>query len=887
MIDQFVLKIGNINIPQKQVAQGLSMIDALDETLDTATVIIAPAKRQEVFPMWENVWLTIDGVTRTYMVSEDSVDMLSKQPVLFKHTVQLIEPTKYLDVLPCDNLTFTKPSNQLSYPDDLEGKNASLWHVLRRIRMCAQLRLENATEPFPFEIDPAVESELKSIEAPQFFLNVGNVRDAVNQVLKYINAVARCWIAEDGTLMLAYDRFNKRNNLIPDEHVDITKGYITNYGASQSIQDYASEVQTYVSNLTSDSDTEGQAVVVYPGAESWASVRSETGIGQLTTENLCFPTPTPIYRIKKLELYLPVSPSKRVNQIDNSLVVQILSFDATQFLVTKDVYNTLPIKTEWTPILRGEGPWVLKWNLKTLGRDCALIYDYLGEKIYGLGEMFQRNAFSSKAVIDSLAAYIYMQNYCPAFQGWNLPDQNNNPTNTLDAQVIDISACLDMDYDFSDILYRVTFISTTDGRLSSEKNESTTRSAMFNVNQSTNLTDNIALGQNMQGLVQRLGQDEKLYTVRFKKYQNVWNIGDYTSDGYIVTKRGISIYNDVVIGNMTLNKNFNRRSQFVDLDSEIRQFVIPAKENSLTRHSLIKQYVYIGSSRVEGDRYNFVNRNRGMIYSIINASSAPSLNYNPNVAVIEFSDFLDPTGSSTLYTAISVDSKSFGNSIAFTFGFTDNRSAGNRVLDFDGKIVEQAIGYTKDGGVKRLRFYLANSRRGTNYDDTLTYAKSYPLSDNSTFYENVVIGSSGNTLPDVYKDPAEIWKCTLQFHFLSDPEDQNEFIIGEGLAKNHFFVQPWNNRQLALYALEAGERYQPYETIFTRGNYIGDMSVTWEEDETSFAIDISELTEKLSPTQSWCIGDKNTKEMYLLCNPYSDNSSPIDIVNFAYSMTKK
>ena len=87
---------------------------------------------------------------------------------------------------------------------------------------------------------------------------------------------------------------------------------------------------------------------------------------------------------------------------------------------------------------------------------------------------------------------------------------------------------------------------------------------MINVNQSTNLTDNIALGQNMQGLVQRLGQDEKLYTVRFKNYQNVWNIGDYTSDGYIVTKRGISIYNDVVIGNMTLNKNFNRRSQFVD-----------------------------------------------------------------------------------------------------------------------------------------------------------------------------------------------------------------------------------------------------------------------------------------------------------------------------------
>lgn len=881
MIDQLVLKIGDTNIPQKQIAQGLSMIDALDESLDTATVIIAPAWRKEVFPMWENVWLTIDGTTRSYMVSEDSVDMISKQPLLFKHTVQLIEPTKYLDVLPCDNLTFTKPSNQLSYPDDLEGKNASLWHVLRRIRMCAQLRLENATEPFPFEIDPAVESELKSIEAPQFFLNVGNIRDAVNQVFKYINAVARCWIAEDGTLMLTYDRFNQRNNLISDNHVDLTKGFITNYGASQSIQDYASEVQTYVSNLTSDSDTEGQAVVVYPGAESWASVRADAGTAQVTTENLCFPTFSTIYNIKKLEVYLNISSNGPSGSNPN--LNQQIQADITQFLVTEEVFNTLDYKSEYENIYgtRSDGSTYLYWELKKLGKDSAFIYNYLGDKIYGFGELYKNALLYSQSAIDTIASYIAMK-YFPLR---NISVYNGTAPNIRTAQTARLAETSDT-Y-FSNILYRITFESVSDTRMEVQKSESTTRKATINVNQATNLTNNVALGQNMQGLVQRLGQDEKLYTVRFKNYQNVWNIGDYTSDGYIVTKRGISIYNDVVIGNMTLNKNFNRRSQFVDLDSEIRQFVIPAKENSLMRHSLIKQYVYVGGNRVEGDSHNFINRNRGMIYSIINASSAPSLNYNPNVALIEFPDFLDPAGSSTLYTAVSIDSKSFGNSIAFTFGFTDNRSAGNRVLEYEGKIVEQAISYTKDGGLKRLRFYLANTRRATNYDDTLVYAKNFPLSDNSTFYDNVTISASGNSMPAIYKDPAEIWKCTLQFHFLSDPEDRNEFIIGEGLAKNHFFVQPWNNRQLALYALEVGERYQPYETIFTRGSYVGDMSVTWEEDETSFAIDISELTENLSPTQSWCIGDKNTKEMYLLCNPHSGSSSPIGIVNFAYYMTKK
>lgn len=855
MIDQFVLKIGNINIPQKQVAQGLSMIDALDETLDTATVIIAPAKRQEVFPMWENVWLTIDGTTRSYMVSEDSVDMLSKQPVLFKHTVQLIEPTKYLDVLPCDNLTFTKPSNQLSYPDDLEGKNASLWHVLRRIRMCAQLRLENATEPFPFEIDPAVESELKSIEAPQFFLNVGNIRDAVNQVFKYINAVARCWIAEDGTLMLAYDRFNKRNNLIPDEHVDITKGYITNYGASQSIQDYASEVQTYVSNLTTDSENADQAVIVYPAEGNWASLRSENG-GILTTSNMRMITPSPISKVEKLTLWLEV----RYYPEGSFYEDKIVSFDVTPLVVTKEVYDTLERETEWGVKDIGDGKTI--FYPIALGKDAAIIYEYLGTNFYGLDETWSGFMGLSRTVIDTVSSYVY----------WNA-----NGTASL------LSLPTSGKVNFSPslkCLWNVIYMGTTDSRLSSEKDESTTRKATINVNQATNLTDNIALGQNMQGLVQRLGQDEKLYTVRFKKYQNVWNIGDYTSDGYIVTKRGISIYNDFVIGNMTLNKNFNRRSQFVDLDSEIRQFVIPAKENSLTRHSLIKQYVYFSTKAESGEGSNFVGLYTGMMASLCNFSNTVGWQYNPNAAWYECAEINN-------YLRGAIDSKSFGNSIAFTFGFNDNRSAGNRVYEEDKNKVEQAVAYTINGGLQKLQVKLANTFNvSSDFDALISTANRYPICGNSSALQNIAIICPDNLM--LYKDPAEIWRCTIQFHFLADPTDENELIIGEGYATNHFWVRPWRDRKLAVYALWKGEKYQPYETQKVRGLYLGDMPTSANSSSAFFVrYNINNLTSSLLPSQSWCIGDKETGEMYLACNPNINNEETIKIINLAYFNAKK
>lgn len=858
MINNITLKIGDINIPQKQIAQGLSMLDALDETLDTATVIIVPANRQEVFPMWENVWLTIGETKRSYMISEDSVDIISKQPILFKHTVQLIEPTKYLDVIPCDNLTFTKPSNQLSYPDDLGGKNASLWHVLRRIRMCAKTRLEGSTEPFPFEIDPAVEDELKGIEAPQFFLNVGNVHDAVNQVFKYINAVARCWIADDGTLMLTFDRFNKRNKLIPNAQLDITRGYILNYGASQSIQDYASEVQTYVSNLTTDSENADQAVIVYPGPDNWASVRAEDDSGVLTTANMCMLTPSPIYNVIKLELWAEINEDR--GSVEG---------DITNFLVTKEVYKSLPIKTDWGKRTYEEnGKIYVDYYVVKLGKDAAICYEYLGQIISGFSATYKIGiGIFSQSVIDTIVSVLYMQHLYIGNDHYG--DPNESAIHVAEPR---------------NILYRITFGSTIDSRFASTKDEISTREAMINVNQSTNLTDNIALGQNMQGLVQRLGQDERLYTARFNGYQYLWNLGDYTEDGYIVTKRGISIHNDAVIGNMTLNKNFNRRSQFLDLDSEIRQFVIPAKENSLTRHSLIKQYVYFGIQEMEkGSGYLFSDKSFGL--SLTNIEDYIE-NYNPNVFMIQSDDF-----SGNIVGA--VDSKSFGNSIAFTFGFNDNRAAGNKVYDYSDKMLEEAVLYTNNGALQKVQLQLANRMLITDsLDDSVKYAKQFPLftkPNAADLLERVITSYYNNKIYEIslYKDPAEIWRCTAQIHFLQDPNEQGEFIFGNAYAENHLWIQQIKDKNLYLYSLPVGKKFQLYDmlTIPSDATRIGKMPATpynWNSESGRSIIDISNLTQNLEATQSWCIGNDTTKELYLAYNPAVNAEVVADKIYMTY-----
>ena len=302
------------------IAQGMPIIDCLDETLDSSTLLIEPSTRKERFPIFGKVVITINGHVKYFYISEDDVDVICKSPILYSHTLSLIEPTKILERIPCDNLTFTQPASQNSYPNIILSGSACIYDVIMRIRECCQLRRMDDPRPYPFEITNAeLIAYLENIKAPQFFLNMGNVKDALNQVFKYLNAISRL---ENFTELTA-DFFNKYNELLSEEG-------ILDEGQSQNIEDYATSLLSNISNAIADYD-DPASVIVYPSNTDWASVRSESG-GQLTDANMAAIVESPIYKINKFWIYVPII---RARDIVSPIYKKYLKFDASLFLVEK------------------------------------------------------------------------------------------------------------------------------------------------------------------------------------------------------------------------------------------------------------------------------------------------------------------------------------------------------------------------------------------------------------------------------------------------------------------------------------------------------------------------------------------------------------------------
>lgn len=853
----------------KGIAQGMPIIDCLDETLDSSTLLIAPSTRKERFPIFGKVVITINRHVKYYYISEDDVDIICKSPLLYSHTVSLIEPTKILERIPCDNLTFTQPASQNSYPNIILSGSACIYDVIMRIRECCQLRRMDDPRPYPFEItNAALIAYLESIKAPQFFLNMGNVKDALNQVFKYLNAISRL---ENFTELTA-DFFNKYNELLSEEG-------ILDEGQSQNIEDYATSLLSNISNAIADYD-DPASVIVYPSKTDWASVRSESG-GQLTDENMAAIVESPIYKINKFWIYVPII---RTRDIVSPIYEKYLKFDASLFLVEKSVYETLPVHSEW----ESEGIKVEDnsdqkgmhcfWTLKNLGKDAALYYEYRTNSINGLGSESKFTAFYSQPVITTLCNY----GYAVTHNGVIYRDGDYVPSYPIGFKVDGEP--------HQKVLWRCEYISTTDTRIEVQKIDLSDHitPSVQQINQASNLVNIKAYGDNMSGLLQRMGNAEKIRTKLFKHYEDCPKVGDYTEDGYVVTTTQKAIYNDFVSCSIALTKNFNRKSQFVDVASEVRQFVIPAAGQSLERHSNYGEYIYIDTGSEYQDDKTSLLTDFGL-QSFLKVFSGEATEVSPKLAELtgypNRTDYQIYPIFSSRY--IQVDTKGIANTVAFTFGFKDNRVVGDstaeRYQEVKDKVIQQPIGYTDEVGafallgVALFNNFSKSDGGDMTYSDYVGNARALPESSlNATnnaqniVLNNYPINVSGTWKQRVFryfKDGAEVTKITLQYHILPTPENAKKMIIGRGLALENPLIRDSNTaKNLQIFQID--DRFSLSENLKVRGTLVSNATITISE--SNYTVRFTNIPQG----KSWCIGDKNSGLMYLAYNP-DEGETPI------------
>ncbi len=231
-------------IPMEKLNQTFKV----DESLDSAIVIEPLSTRKEQYPRFKQTTITVTDNDTPYvwdwLTFGDSVQVITSGATQrYSHAIELIEPTKWLEKIPCGSLTFTQP---------LSGTQKTLYDIVSRLRyLCPFVRYTKVETTRAFTIDADLEDELKTIPVSQFYLDKKNLREALIEVFTYINAIPRL-IFVSNELVLVADKINDRHERIP---FTIQGSKIIDFKTEISGENYATKVESYQENVIPSNDT--------------------------------------------------------------------------------------------------------------------------------------------------------------------------------------------------------------------------------------------------------------------------------------------------------------------------------------------------------------------------------------------------------------------------------------------------------------------------------------------------------------------------------------------------------------------------------------------------------------------------------------------------------
>lgn len=269
------------------VITGMSFFEKLDETLDSGSMTIRGVDRFQPYDLYDTVEVSEGATVRFSMrIAGDSVRLISKSPKKYEHTLTLIEHTKILERYLVSAKTFTQPTDgtvEYTLYDSID--------ILRKVIPISEGTQVSVTRIFEMPTG-SLATFLNGIESPEFTFKDITLREALNQVLGYVEGIPRLERESDGTLRLTVDFINEPNN----EILDSSK--LLNHSKKQDNDFYATSVVSEAQNLVSENDI-NEAVEKYPADGSYITPRSDKYI--FDYDNSYIYTPKKIYNVNKLE----------------------------------------------------------------------------------------------------------------------------------------------------------------------------------------------------------------------------------------------------------------------------------------------------------------------------------------------------------------------------------------------------------------------------------------------------------------------------------------------------------------------------------------------------------------------------------------------------------
>lgn len=818
---------------------GFSDKTNINEELDSGYIEIISENFIKI-PIFSYIEYTITNattITKCFYVGSDNVEKLSKstENKRFLHKIDLIEITKKMEKYPVETICFTK--------SQIKGEiNYTLWDVLQRVYRIYEIGedisfnwdyKEYETLPNPnkdkiiSKIDENLKNYLSSIEAPTFVFNNLTLREIFNEVFNYVNAIATF----NSRYELSCEFYNKLKREI--ERISYKESFVSNV----NVENYSTNIQSFIENQISDNSDELYSIV-YPSSMTFDRLKTRESNYSLNDSNFGILLNFPIYELNDILTNVVV---RIVYHLNTNYETQFL-LSLKDFIVEEQVYNNLPYSTS-----KG-----FTYSNPTLTKNNTIYYRYK-DNFVNLSNSFKSFLFEEYPVLRAM----WYTTAKKITQSWEYYKQyfTNSDTNqiNLDTEItigyyksdksfyVLASGTLNIPSDtsnyknfglnlkhteylpFNDLKFRTEYKTIHSTRLTIQKNDISDNKVNSGtiINQGNRIVSLQNISNNMKSTIERIGNYEYLITIRHKNIYELIEKGWFLKDEnsyYVCVEREVVYFNDYVLAKYLFTKNFNRLSEFIGINSQIRQYQIPSGNETYERMIRIDNYCYLSL-----DNINFkTNKNsyilptaRKILLDFFESSNRSANNvffnsgdgqYDIDTGKTEIEQYWNSLveGSNTLLMECS--SEGTKDALIFNFGFNDNICAGYIIQD-DGtgsKKLMTKVAYTNNKTYSKRLGFLRNCALTFTTPNIDFNTDNLPLT-----YVNFETEYTNNNIlfdiPDllILKDSAEILKFCFQINFINKSE--NDLIIGNGFGKYNRLVYN-GTKKFHLYYSESFDR---------------------------------------------------------------------------------
>lgn len=548
--------------------------------------------------------------------------------------------------------------------------------------------------------------------APEFSMTKSTLREQLQQVGGFIHAEPRL---VDGNIY--FDKYGGT------EMSRISQKQFISDTQTQSIDEFCTELDSTADNLVNRLNY-AQGVVIEPYADGARSVRTEQTNIRIDETNGIVETALPISDVVKLECAVPTNEAGDAYSDWR---------DITSFIYEDSDYNNL---SSYDVNVNGSKAYALYWERNA-------------RNIKGL---FFKNENAINAVFSNYAIYNIML-ACGVKMNTGTNKASNYPR----------------------IKFRISYIPTYTARVRTNKSlviDGKPRTLAYN--QGANSVETQYYGENLKGVVARLGNVERTLTYKLTWLTDIPKAGQLFDEHNYISAVSVEMYATYFKVTIGLSRDFNRLSEYIGISSEYRQYQV-SETAVYNRESVLEEYAVITTDANKTS--DSTRMYRGISYLAETfVPTDKSINKLLTYALVKTTD--KSKNATLAQVLLPLIASSFGNTISFRFAFKDNYSAG-----------QKSVKTIKDGNT----VYYAEYVPYTDYYGKFYYL-NFKLSTTGTFdafdipeanYNAIVPAPIGATNIRYRKDNAEIPAVNYQLSFVTDDDT---IIIGSALARSSVLI---------------------------------------------------------------------------------------------------